>query len=239
MKVSIYINGKENQREIPINWDQVKFRQFLALETCGDDIIKVIALFTGVDYDTLLKAKIKNLDEIIAVLGFLKKPMEEVIPVTIMGYHVPKKLEFEQTQMYLDLKNSWSESRQLSAIEQLEKYTLYCAVYTCMQKDAEWCGKLIEELHIFDSRQAEELLEGRYDFRKADKMKDEFLEAPCTEVMGIGNFTLLRLIALNANINLNSQKPSTRIKRFKLAFKIYRLRMAQALRSLTWKKRLA
>jgi hypothetical protein len=215
MKVSIYINGKENLREIPINWDQVKFRQFLALETCGDDIIKAIAMFTGVDYETICKSKIKNLDEAIATLAFLKKQPEPIIPLKILNYPIPKNLEFEQVQMYLDLKEYVKESRQLSAIEQLERYTLYCAVYACVAKHE------------------------KYDWKLAEEMKDEFLEAPCTEVMGIGNFTLLRLIGLNLNINLNSQKPNTRIKKFRLALKSYRLRLAQLLRSLTWKKRLA
>jgi hypothetical protein len=215
MKVSIYINSKETSREIPINWDQVTFRQFLALEKCGDDIIQVIAMFTGVDYEALKKAKIKNLDEIIAALGFLKRKIEPVIPRNILTYPVPKNLEFEQVQMYIDLKNYVKESKELTPIEQLERYTLYCAVYACMAKH------------------------GKYDWTLAEAMKDEFLEAPCTEVMGIGNFTLLRLIGLNLNINLNSQKPNTLIKKLRLVLKIYRLRLAQRLRSLTWRKRLA
>src|SRR5438552_15893148 len=110
MKASIIINGKEHKRDIPVCWDQVTFETFMKLDECGNDIVKVIALVTRIDYQVLAKAHIKNMDQVIAALGFLKKPVAGIIPKTILGYPVPKNLEFEQIQLYIDLKNYLPES---------------------------------------------------------------------------------------------------------------------------------
>lgn len=218
MKAHITLNKREYIRDIPISWDQVTFGDFLKLEACGQDIVKVIALLTRLDYETLCQAKIKNMDQVVSILGFLNKPMPKQDPSTIksiLGYPVPKGLEFEQVQMFVDLKNYVTESQKLTPAEQLERYTLYCAVYACSHKH------------------------GKYDWKLAEEMKDEFLNAPCTEVLAIGNFTLLRLIGLNLNINLNSLKAGSRIKRFRLAFKGWVLLTVHFFQSLISKKGLA
>lgn len=206
MKATILINSKENIREIPTAWEQVTFKTFLDLDKCGQDIVKVIALLTQIDYDILRQSKIVNMDQVIAVLGFLNKPAVPVIPKTLLGYKIPKGLEFEQVQMYVDLKNYVTESQKLSPMEQLERYTLYCAVYACMEKH------------------------GKYDWELAEQMKDEFLKAPCTEVLGIGNFTLLKLIGLNLSIDQNSRKVISRLKRLRLVLEGWRIRMVSRLR---------
>lgn len=217
MKVTITLNKKEHHRDIPTSWDQVTFKDFLQLDDCGQDIIKVIALLTRIDYEQLKVAKIKNMDTVIATLGFLNKPM---VPPdaqgikTILGYPLPKNLEFEQVQMYLDLKNYVNEAQKLTPKEQLERYTLYVAVYACIH------------------------LKGKYDWKYAEELAPIFLNAPCTEVVAIGNFTLLRLIGLNLHINLNSLKTGSTIKRFRLALKGYLLLMARYFRSLISKKEL-
>ena len=214
MKVTISLNGIKQIKDIPLTWDEVPFGTLLTLESCGQDIIKVIALFTGVDYNLLLKSKINDLDQVIAVLAFLKTPAVPVIPKTILGYPVPEKLEFEQVQMYLDLKNYVSEAQGMTPQQQLAQYTIYCAVYACAAKN------------------------GKYSWEKSEEMKDEFLTAPCTEVMGIGNFTLMRLIGLKNNIDITSRKASSLRKRLALVLAGWRIRMALFLRSYIWRKKL-
>jgi len=214
--VTIIIYGKSHKREVPTSWgnpnDFVTFGQFLHLDSCGQDIVKVISLLTQVDNSTLLKSRIVNMDNLVQTLAFLKTKPEPVIPKTILGYPVPANLEFEQVQMYLDLKNYVAEANKKTAMEQLESYTLYCAVYACIAKY------------------------GRYDFKLAEEMKDEFLNAPCTEVMGIGNFTLVRLIGLNLSTKISYPKAGSRLTRFRLGLTAFRLRSAHFLQSLISKK---
>ena len=214
MKVSIYTNGKEHKRDIPISWDQVNFKDFLALEYCGDDIVKVIALLTRMDYEVLLKSKIANMDQVIAILGFLKQPPKPYVPNKLLIYDIPKDLAFEQVQMYVDLKNYINASHESTPQDKLKSYTLYCAVYSCIQKH------------------------GKYDWKLAEAMADEFLQAPCTEVMGVGNFTLVKLIGLNLNINPDSLKANTLVKKFKLVLKSWRKTSVHLERWFSWRKRL-
>lgn len=207
MKVTITLNKQTHHRDIPISWDQVTFGDFLKLDECGQDVLKVIALLTRLDYEQLKKAHIKDLDRVVEVLGFLKKPMTlpdyQSIKV-IHGYPLPKGLEFEEAGMYLDLQNYLKETDKLTNPKKLEKYTVYCAVYACRHRY------------------------GKYDWQLAEQLSPVFLNAPCTEVLAVGNFTLLRLVGLNLNINLNSLKAGSRLKRFKLALKAWVIRMGSA-----------
>jgi hypothetical protein len=214
MKVSIYINQQEHKRDLPTSWEQVAFKDFLEIDSCGGDVIKVIALLTRIEYETLLKSRIKDMDQVIAVLGFLTKPPEPVIPATIMGYPVPKDLAFEEVQQYVDLKTYVEDHRKLTPLEHLRRYTIYCAVYACQVKHKKHDWKLVEE------------------------MADEFLQAPCTEVMGIGNFTLVKLIGLKLNINPASQKADTVYKKFKLVLISWRKISVHLARWFSWRKKL-
>lgn len=218
MKVTITLNKQTFHRDIPISWDQVTFGDFLKLDACGQDVIKVIAMLTRVDYEQLKKAHIKNLDGVIATLGFLNKPM---VPAdyqsikSLYGYPLPKGLEFEETQMYLDLKDEIGKDQALTPIQQLEKYTLYCAVYACK--------------HFY----------GEYGWEHALKLAPVFLNAPCTEVVAVGNFTLMRLIGLNLGIATDSLNQVSRIKKFRLVLKALVIRTGYYLRSRILRKGLA
>lgn len=214
MKVTVIHNGKPQTINLPTSWDQVTFRQFLNLDECGNDIVKVIALLTGIEYNTLLKAKIVDMDQVIAMLGFLKKPAQPFIPTSICGYPVPKDLAFEEVQMFVDLKTYIAETKDKTPLEQLAQYPVYCAVYACKHRY------------------------GKYDFQLAEKLSEVFFNAPCTEVLGIGNFTLLRLTGLNLNIAVNSRQPLTLMKKFKLVLKTWRKAPVHMARWFSWKKRL-
>lgn len=214
MKVTISLNGVSIKKDIPTSWDEVSFKDFLELEKAGKDHISAISLFTGMDYETLCRSKIMDMDTVMRVLGFLFTPAVPVVPKTILKYTVPKNLEFEQVQMYIDLKNYVNESASLTPLEQLERYALYCAVYTCSQPY------------------------GKYSWEYAEQMKDEFLTAPCTEVLGIGNFTLLKLIGSKAGIDLTSPKVTSLRMKLKLVLISWRIRMVLFLRSFNLRKKL-
>ncbi len=205
MKITIELNGVKQEREIPLNWDQVNFEQFLKLIKAGDDIAEILSIFTGIEADVLRKATIQNLEVIINLLSFLKTDFEPVVPEKCLGYDIPKNLEFESIGQFQDLKLEALEMK-----EEISKYALFCAIYATKP----------------------------YDFKEAEKKKVEFLKAPAREVVGIGNFTLLKLVELINGIKPKSHQLSTPKKKFWRALIAFRKSLGFMVRYYIWKKKL-
>lgn len=221
MKAEITINKVKVIKEVPTSWDDVTFKMFLALKDCGDDWGKVIAVLTDMDYEIIKKATIKNLDKLLTAVGFINTKTETYIPKTILGYEIPKNLGFETIGQLEDIKLELKAMKEENASmdDQLLKYPLWCAVYACKNwnlKDGET---------------------PQYDWKKAEKMQSIFFDAPCLEVLGIGNFTLMKLIGLNLNTGKSSQGRSTLMKKFKQVLTVWRMRLAFMVRSFTWKRK--
>jgi len=209
MKVTIKLNGVKVEKEIPTGWDQVTFSQFLKLAKCENEAQK-ISLFTGIDEELLQKAKINNLSSIISCLSFLNTPLTlNNIPKTILGYKMPKNIEIEEVGKYEDLK---LESAKIKPddIESVEVYAMFCAIYAC----------------------------DPYDFKKAEGLKEYFMQAPCEEVMAIGNFTLMKLIGLSSPGLSDSLKPPSPLKNLKLVMSVWLNRLAFTVRYYSWKRKL-
>lgn len=180
MKIRIDTNGKKNEVDLPVSWDEVTFQQFLDLSSSGNDYANVISILTKIDLQTLKQAKISNLDSVISLIGFLKTAADPVIPKTILGYPVPKDLGLETIAQFEDMKTEMASVESNTIQAHLMKYPTYCAIYAC----------------------------NPYDWQKAEEMSKEFFNAPCREVIGIGNFTLAKLVALTTSTGQDFQKPS-------------------------------
>jgi len=210
MKAKIKLNGVTVEREIPTNWKQVTFRQFMKLAECGSDEVKIISLFTGVEEATLKKATLYNLGQILNALSFLKnQEMDYTVPESILGYKIPKNLEFETIGQYQDLKLEAGQMKE-GDIKSFEKYPHFVAIYATTP----------------------------YDFQEAEKKIDYFFDAPCEEVMAVGNFTLLKLAELTNGIRLNFQKSNSPMKKLKLALVAWLKNSIFTLRYYIWKRRL-
>jgi len=212
MKVTAELNGVKVEKDLPTSWPEVKFWQLIEISDTGDDKAKALAVFLGMDDQTIRKAKIDNLDAILSLLSFLDKEIEPTVPETILGYKVPKDLGFEYVSQYQDLKEHIKNLGKVTNREALKSYCQYVAVYACRAKH------------------------GHYDWKLAEEMAYEFMQAPCTEVMGIGNFTLRKLIGSMLNINPDSRKQNTLMKKFKLVLTAFRLRLGFLLRSISLSK---
>jgi hypothetical protein len=218
MRLDITLNGKLTHKNIPTSWDQVTYKQFLDLVDCVDDYVKAISVFTGVPSEVIRKAKILGLDDVIHVLGFLRQECPTRIPERLGLYPIPKNLGFETIAQYEDIQEEVKRSKELTPKEQLAKYPLYCAVYACKHLSIERCVALDEKFPN------EGIVYGEYHWRKAEVMQEDFINCPVSEVLGIGNFTLLKLTALNLNINPSYRQPVTRMKKLKLVLKRWLLR---------------
>lgn len=212
MKFQITLNGAKVEKDIPESWDQVTFRQCIALIKCGDNDTKKISIFTGIDEETLLKSQINNLYTLLGVLSFLKKDMTYTMPTSILGYNLPQDLETESTAQYADLQLIIAGFDKDDQLKNIQTYPLIIATYV-----------------RFD---------GEYDYKKSETLVDKFFDAPCTEVMAVGNFTLARLLALKLNIPMPSRRaatPKSKLRRVLISW-LYRLDFI--IRYYSWKKRL-
>jgi len=171
--------------------------------------ITAVSIFTGIDVETLKKANIKNLDALLKSLSFLQKPPELFnVPKFIMGYEVKQDLGFEAFGMYTDLKDELDKG--FEGIELIKQYPLFCAIY-CTRP---------------------------YDFKLAESKVDEFNNAPCTEVLALGNFLLMKLVGLRITTAKTSQKPLTPLKKLRLVLRSWLARLAFQVRYFIWKRKL-
>ena len=94
--------------------------------------------------------------------------------------------------------------------EDITKYALFCSIYATKP----------------------------YDFKEAEKRKDEFLKAPAPEVVGIGNFTLMKLVELINGIKPKLPLQSTPRKKFLRVLTVWRRSLVFTLRYYIWKRKL-
>lgn len=211
MIIQITLNGVKTSRDIPVSWSEVTFRQFIALQECNDDFVKVMALFTGIEPDIIRKALIDNLESLILALGFLQNDPGQIKPKSILDYELPKDLGFESIAQFEDVKETLKKAKDMSVLDHLKLYPLYCSIYACKP----------------------------YDWLKAEELSDKFFDAPCQEVLGVGNFTLAKLIGLKLSTGREYQKRNILLKKFRLALTAYRLHLGFMVRSFFSKKKQA
>lgn len=218
MKFDITLNGVTVQKEIPVSWEQVTFRQLLDLTETSE--LKALSLFTGIEPDILRKAQINGLDELLSALSFIHKPAPanllcKEIHTKEGVYPVSLDIGFDSFGQYVDLKETLDALEKITdkekkAMETLKSYPTLCAIYSVKP----------------------------YNSKIADSKVEEFFNAPCTEVVAVGNFILMKLIALRATTEANSQKRgATLIKKFRLALKAWLINMAFMVRFYIWKKK--
>ena len=208
MKITITLSGVKTQKEIPISHEEISFKTFLRLADCQNDPVKILAVFTGIEEEVIRTAKIENLSKILQVLLFVNQEIQYFLPKTIMGYPIPKDLEMETIAQYEDIKKELSTAT--TNLETIEKYPLLIASY-CVKP---------------------------YTWQEAEKLAPIFLDAPCTEVMAIGNFTLVKLIALRQNTKPHFRRVGTPLSRFKLVMTVWLKRLAFIIRYFLWKRKL-
>jgi len=207
--------------DIPTGWNQVTFKQYLGVIQAGSDVNELLAVFTGLDASVIKKAIVKNLGAVTACLHFLKSPPAYKTPAAVMGHPIPDNLEGESTAQYADLQTILQKMRytdetrkELSMDDIIHNYNFYPLIV------ATYCIK-------------------PYDYKKAEKLSEKLFNAPCTEVLAVGNFTRVRLHALNSGIVPTSHPiADTLLNRCKLALIDWLQRLASSIRYATWKRSL-
>jgi hypothetical protein len=209
MKITIELNGVKVQKDIPISWDEVTFSQFIQIAD-AKDLAARLAIFTGVEVETLRKIKISNLGTITGLLSFIDNTEIDMrVPKEIAGFKMPDNLAVETIGQFEDMKAEAAKMQDKSK-ESLKAYAMFCAIYVT----------------------------NPYDYKEAEKKLDIFMNAPCPEVLGIGNFTLVKLIELNNPSLREALKPPSRIRRLKLGMKGWLRALVFTARYYSWKRKL-
>lgn len=103
-----------------------------------------------------------------------------------------------------------AEALILSQTNSFDQYALFCAIYAT----------------------------NPYDYKKAEELKSVFMDAPCTEVMAIGNFTLAKLAELTTGIKAKSLLPNIHRKKFLQGLIDWLRSLVFIARYYTWRKKL-
>lgn len=211
MKFDIILNGVKVSKDIPTGWHQVSFRKFIQTAKCKNNFNGIISAFTDVPVETLKKAKIKNFDVLLSCLSFMDKPMDQLMPSTICGLSVPKSLEDEAAARYGDLQGITKQFIKDDNIANLNHYPLIVATY---------------------------VTKSPYNCKEAETLAEQIWDAPCGEVLAIGNFTLLRLLASKNGMLNSSHLEGTLKNRLRRATINWLTRLAFSIRYGTWKRSL-
>lgn len=213
----IFIQGIN--KEIPTSYSEVDFQTYIELMKAGSDTVKVLSIFTGKDEETIKKARIKNLHQVLQLLSFVsQETIDMTVPKQVAGYLVPEDLNFETIAQFSDAQEVMKSYKHPAPDgpdnhDELVKLAEMCAIFA-YPKDKE------------------------YDYKEAAKLIPVFMKAPCREVLALGNFILLKSITLRLGTAMPSLKPLTRMKKLRLAFRTWRANLAFTIRYALWKRRL-
>lgn len=211
MKFDIILNNVKVSKDIPTGWHQVSYRKFMATAKSKGDFNGIISAFTDVPVETLAKAKIKNFDVLLSCLAFMSTPVDQLMPSTICGLPVPKSLEDEAAGRYGDLMGITKQFVKDDDIVNLQHYPLIVATY---------------------------VTKSPYSDKEADLLAEQLWEAPCGEVLAIGNFTLLRLHASRNGMLNSSHLEGTLKNRLRRGMINWLTRLDFSIRYGTWKRSL-
>lgn len=212
MKVTASLNGVKITKELPVRYSELGFKKYVDLAFCEKDPVKILSILTEHDEQTLRKSKISNLEEVLAVMSFLNQPMVPVLPKEILGYKIPKDLKFESMNRYADLQHIAGTFEKELNKEGLLKYAEIVSIYAMPNYE--------------DSSEQEK-----------QNFIEQFYNAPCEEVMAIGNFTLMKLAVLRMSTVNGYQNQGTLKSRLLLGLKALLSRMAFSIRFAIWKRK--
>lgn len=213
MNIIAIINGKKKKLDIPTGWKDITFRKFVDLYGVdSEDKITILSRLIGIDRDVLLKSKIKNFDLVLRALNFLKYPMMQSLPNTIIGRKIPKDLNIEEAGRFEDMRLIISKLKEDTPLDNIKKFPEIVAIYVMP--------------NYIDSTDAEK-----------EHFANKIWDAPCEEVVAIANFTLVKQAASSTNINPSLFLSTTPLRRLMLALTIFLVRLRFSFRFALWNAR--
>jgi hypothetical protein len=210
MKATFKLNGVKVVKELPTRWAETSFRDFKKLTKCGTDRAKILAALTGLEEETLRGSDIANLETLIRIISYVtNEPFDYTLPKVIQGYPIADNLEVTSLDRYNDLEDI-IKSFGDDNYENISKYPLICAIYAV----------------------------NPYNYKTAESLSEHFLNAPCTEVMAVGNFTLVNISGLRNIMPQIVQLEGSPLSRLRRAMRNYLKYLVYTVRYYSWRKAL-
>lgn len=196
--------------EITDSWDKMTFAQYLRILKMKDDTVELLSIITGIEYETLKKAKIGGLPKLMYLARFVNEPPKfPENPTHIGKYKLPLNskgifdVQLESLAQFEDMRQVMNGVKE-GIHAHTEAYVTYCALY--LQK----------------------IRDGEYDGDKALKMVPELMGYPASDIISAGGFFFVKLQNLLNGTPSNS--PNTSRHRRKYIGKRSQKRSAQRLR---------
>lgn len=185
-KTGSTLNGKPIT--ITDSWDKMTFAQYLRILKLKDDTVELISILSSLDYDTVKKANISGMDNMLYMASFINTPpVFDYENVTHIGPHkLPLNskgvfdIQFESLPQFEDMRQVFTKLEK-GVYAHTEAYATYCAIY------------------------AQKLRDGEYDGDKALAMVPEVMTYPASHIITAGSFFFVKLTSLLNGTQANSQ----------------------------------
>lgn len=191
--IKFKINGAS--KDIPTSWNDVTFKQYLEIFNVKDDILQLVSIFSGTDYEILKTAQIIGVEKLLEAISFANEQIKFPDYVDHCGpYRIAANskgqfnIQYESLGQFEDARkimNGLNGSIKLHT----EAYGKYVAIYLQKIKD------------------------GTYDPQKVEDMENELQNYPAFQVITLGSFFFVKLRILFGGIPRTSPAtPPTRKK---------------------------
>lgn len=185
--IKIKVNGMP--RQIPENWNEVTFKQFVGLIEAKSEPSLVIPILLDMSPQDIAGKRIEGLEWVIEKTQFLRNvPAIDEIPLKLGDYSFPKDVGFETIEQFEAVKQ---EIQRLAStknlVEQTKALAYYAAVYLQGQEG--------------------------FDNDKARALAEKFMSYPCLEVMAAGSFFQAKCLKLTTGLSMTYLRQNTLLKK--------------------------
>ena len=198
----IHFKVNDKKVSIPSRWEDVTFNQYLEIINGKHDLLQLVCILSGADYEQFKESTIIGLENVIQALSFLNTPPEvegytpKVGPYSLPGTKDGKfDIQFESLAQFEDMrmviKDLPFKEDKYDIIALTKAYSNFVAIY--LQK----------------------IRDGKYDPDKAQAMIPEVEEMPALEVICAGSFFFLKLLSLLNGIQSPSRPTNQTPKKLK------------------------
>lgn len=174
--INFKINGKSVL--IPTSWEDLTYSQYLEIFNLKDDVLQLVSILSGTDYEILKTATISGLDKLLEAISFINTPPEFPGYVSECGpYKIPSNKEGKFNIQYESL-GQFEDARQ--AISKTEPGALALT---------KAYGKIV-------SIYLQKIKDGKYNPSEVPAMEEEINNYPAYQIITLGGFFFLKLRSL-------------------------------------------
>lgn len=177
--ITAKVNGKKVK--IETSYDELSFDKYLKLLSAKDDPAELISVLIDIPADTIRKAAMPGLENVIRAIQFMKTPAAiDEHPTKLGEWTLPEDITFETVGQYETMIRKTNEAVKMDdLIEQTKMLANYAAIY---------CQPLNGE---------------EYDDEKAEWLVPKIMQMPCLEVMSAGNFFHAKCLSMQSGLSMS------------------------------------